>query len=90
MSKGLKALDALRFDVSMSQDINYKEANKECDIIEKELNALEMLKNKMTIETDYYDSDLGCEEFEYIAYNGEPLNIENQELFDLLKGVIQK
>ena len=46
MSKGLKALDDLRFDVSMAQYINYLEANKECDIIEKELKALEILKNK--------------------------------------------
>lgn len=76
-SKGLEALDGLRFDVSMSQDINYKEANKECDIIEKELKALEILKKGMTIKTDYYDSDFGCAKFEYITYNGEPLNIEN-------------
>ena len=48
MSKGLEALDSLRFDVSMAQYINYLEANKECDIIEKELKALEILKNKKT------------------------------------------
>lgn len=46
MSKGLKALDDLRFDVSMVQYINYLEANKECDIIEKEPKVLEMLKKK--------------------------------------------
>ena len=53
--------------------------------IEKELKAFEMLKEKMTIETDCYDSDDINERFEYIAYNGDALNIETQEEFDLLK-----
>lgn len=57
-------------------------------IIEKELNALEMLKKKMTIETDYYDSDVGCEKYEYIAYNGTALNIDTPEEFDLLREVL--
>ena len=63
-------------------DIETEEAIK---IIEKELKVLEILKKKMIIDTDYYDSDDGCEEFEYIAYNGQPLNIENKQEFDLLK-----
>ena len=45
-------------------------------IIKKDLEVLEMLKKNMTIEIGYYDSDLGCETFEYIAYNGEVLPIE--------------
>ena len=61
------------------------ETEKAIKIIEKELKVLEMLKKKMSIGTDYYDSDAGCEEFEYIAYNGQPLNIENKQEFDLLK-----
>ena len=63
-------------------DIENEEAIK---IIEKELKVLEILKKKMIIDTDYYDSDDGCEEFEYIAYNGQPLNIENKQEYDLLK-----
>ena len=51
------------------------ETEKAIKTIEKDLEVLEMLKKKITIETDYYDSDIGCEEYEYIAYNGEPLNI---------------
>ena len=58
------------------------------DLLEKLKEVFEMLIKKMTIETDYYDSDFGCKKFQYIAYNGEPLNIENQELFDLLKEVL--
>lgn len=46
---------------------------------------LDMLKKKMRIETDYYDSDDGCEEFEYIVYNGEALNIDTQEEFNKIK-----
>ena len=61
---------------------NYLELLK---IIEKDLKLLEVLKKKMIIDTDYYDSDDGCEEFEYIAYNGQPLNIENKQEYDLLK-----
>ena len=57
--------------------------------IEKELKAFEMLKEKMTIETDCYDSDDISERFEYIAYNGDALNIETQEEFDLLKEVLE-
>ena len=57
----------------------------EFETIEKELKVLEILKKKMIIDTDYYDSDDGCEEFEYIAYNGQPLNIENKQEYDLLK-----
>lgn len=53
--------------------------------IEKELKLLEMLKKKMTIETDYYDSDFGCEKYEYIAYNGSTLNIDTQEEFNKIK-----
>lgn len=58
-------------------------------IIEKELMVLEMLKKKMTIETDYYDSDVGCEKYEYIAYNGTALNIDTPEEFELLKEVLE-
>ena len=61
------------------------ETEKAIKTIEKDLEILEMLKKKMTIETDYYDSDLGCEIFEYIAFNGETLYIDSQEEFDLLK-----
>ena len=47
-----EALQNLRFDVSMSQDINYIEANNECDIIEKDLEVLEIFKNCFVIIND--------------------------------------
>ena len=51
----------------------------------KDLEILEILKERLTIEIGYYDSDDCCETFEYIAYNGQALNIENQEEFDKIK-----
>lgn len=44
LTKSLQALQDLRYDVSISQDINYKEANKKCDIIEKDLEVLKIFK----------------------------------------------
>lgn len=55
------------------------------ETIKKNLDVLDILKKKMSIETDYYDSDDGCEEFEYIVYNGEALNIDTQEEFNKIK-----
>ena len=45
MSKGLETLDNLRCMTSLSQDCPYKESNDLCNIIEKELKALEIIKN---------------------------------------------
>ena len=73
------AMACLRID---KQDIETEEAIK---IIEKELKVLEMLKKKMSIGTDYYDSDDGCEKIEYIVYNGEVLNIDTEEEFNKVK-----
>ena len=67
-----------------------KEAAERLAIVGKDLDVLEALKNKMTIEIGYYDSDFGCEAYEYIAYNGNDLNIETQEEFNLLKEWLRK
>ena len=61
------------------------ETEKAIKIIQKELKVLEMLKKKMSIGTDYYDSDDGCEKIEYIVYNGEVLNIDTEEEFNKVK-----
>lgn len=62
-----------------------KEAAQRLAIVKKDLDVLEVLKKKMSVEIGYYDSDFGCEAYEYIAYNGNDLNIETQEEFNLLK-----
>ena len=58
---------------------------KELDLIEKNLEILQILKKKMSIETDYYDDDNMCREYEYIACNGMDLCIENEEEFNKIK-----
>ena len=62
-----------------------KKAAQRLAIVKKDLDVLEVLKNKMSVEIGYYDSDFGCEAYEYIAYNGNDLNIDTQEEFNLLK-----
>ena len=61
------------------------ELEKENKLLKKDLEVLEMLKKKMSIGTDYYDSDDGCEKIEYIVYNGEVLNIDTEEEFNKVK-----
>ena len=58
---------------------------RELDLIEKDLEILQILKKKMSIETDYYDDDNMCREYEYIACNGMDLCIENEEDFNKIK-----
>lgn len=101
MSKGLEALNSLKSRacieagpqnkyITYADEIEHNEyVEEKYNIIKKELEALEILKKKMTTGTDYYNNAFGCEEYEYIAYNGEPLNIESQEEFDLLKEVLE-
>lgn len=50
-----KALDNLRFDVLMLHNIDYIRTNNECDIIEKDLEVLEILKKYL-----YYDNKNHC------------------------------
>ena len=66
------------------------ETEKAIEKIEKDLEVLEMLKKKMSIGTDYYDSDDGCEKIEYIVYNGEVLNIDTKEEFNKVKEWLEK
>lgn len=58
---------------------------KENEKLKKDLEILKILKKKLTIETGYYDSDDCCKTFEYIAYNGDALNIENKKDFNKIK-----
>lgn len=59
--------------------------NDRLDIIEKDLEILEMLKNKMSIEIAYYNGDKRYGTYKYIAYNGTPLDIETKEEFNKIK-----
>ena len=90
MSKGLEALDGLRFDVSMSQDIKYIEANKECDIIEKELKALEIIKKKEVNVNTLINCIIGA--IEPLEFYNEKVSANlklTQQEYDLLKEVLE-
>lgn len=83
-----ECLERIIFEAKLDKPIfsvYYQELIEARGKLEKDLDVLEMLKKKMSIETDYYDSDDGCEEFEYIVYNGEALNIDTQEEFNKIK-----
>ena len=55
---------------------------KQNEKLKKDLEILKIIKKKLTIETGYYDS---CIEYEYVAYNGERLNIEDKHEFKKVK-----
>ena len=61
----------------------------EYNLIKKDLEILEMLKNKMSIEIAYYNGDKRFGTYEYIAYNGVPLDIETKEEFNKIKEWIE-
>jgi hypothetical protein len=50
--KGLEAISDLRFNISYSQDMKYKENNDLCDIIEKEIKAFEFVANNIRVGID--------------------------------------
>lgn len=77
MNKPLENLEILQKSINKLKKQNEK--------LKKDLEILKIIKKKLTIETSYYDSDNCCETFEYIAYNGDALNIENQEEFKKVK-----
>lgn len=88
MPKGLDALDYIKFytgEVDWAGCLIYNEQFK---IIEKELEILEMLIDRMTLNIGY--DDLLDEQYEYITYNGRILNIESQEEYELLKEMLSK
>ena len=81
-----KALKQLKENVYELDDWQYDRLN----IIEKDLEILEMLKNKMSIENAYYNGDKRFGTYKYIAYNGTPLDIETKEEFNKIKEWMEK
>lgn len=60
---------------------NINKLKKENEKLKKDLEILKIIKKKLTIET----IDNCCETFEYIAYNGDALNIESKKEFNKIK-----
>ena len=89
MSKGLEALKSLMNNVLRNDD---KLCNKCVSIIEKELKALEILKNKPHISFDLFDTLDTLEEINnYIKfmYGYKDTSILTKEEYDLLKEVLK-
>lgn len=84
MNKGLEALNTIRHihDMECGED---ESINKDFDIIEKELKALEIIKNK-DVDVEYFKikKDKGSLE----DYNVRLYDELTQEEYDLLKEVL--
>ena len=100
MSKGLEAISDLRFNISYSQDMKYKENNDLCDVIEKELKALDII---ITKKVNLYGNDIYANgvyglnyysTYQHYKANCEKLRykkkcILTEEEFKLLKEVLK-
>lgn len=58
---------------------------RELDLIEKDLEILQILKKRMSIEVDLFDDDGIIRPYEYVAYDGMDLNIETKAQFNKIK-----
>ena len=59
---------------------------KEYELIKKDLEIAQILKNSMSIETETFENDNNeVEEYEYIAFNNWDLDIENKEDYNKIK-----
>ena len=53
--------------------------------IKRDLDIANMLKKNMKVETEVFESNNEVVEYEYIAYNGWDLDIENKEEYNKIK-----
>ena len=59
---------------------------KEYELIKKDLEIAQILKNSMNVETETFENDNNeVEEYEYIAFNDWDLDIENKEDYNKIK-----
>lgn len=104
MSKGLEALEEIKsypieLHIKEGWDISlYEEQKEQCDIIEKCLKALEIIKNKCASNTNLWlvVCTRNYEDYESFVENKDHKlvriehNILTQEEFNLLKGVLEE
>ena len=96
MSKGLEALNSLKFDISVLQDINHIEVNKKCNTIEKYLKSLEKMEEtiqetvakllKKRFEIYLYKTP---KSHQYYLWIGNDVFFLNKEQYKLLKEVLE-
>lgn len=63
----------------------------EYNIIKKELEMAQILKDKMSVETDTYENENNeVVEYEYIAFNDWELDLENKEEYYKIKNWLKE
>lgn len=83
---GLEALNDLKNCLQAYYTMeNVPKIDSNIATIEKDLEILYMLKKNMRVETEEFESDNEVVKYEYIAYNGWDLDIENKEEYNKLK-----
>ena len=88
----MSSLEALKELKENAQEVCEWELDR-LNIIEKDLEILEILKNSMSVETVTFKNDNEVEkyEYEYIAFNDWNLDIENKEDYNKIrKWLIEK
>ena len=95
---GLEALDSVRCALSLCPNHNYKKENNLCNIIEKELKALEIIKRKSTLDFGYIRNADNYDEYlkhfgkvvQELLKSGESVHFAvTKDEFDLLKEVMK-
>lgn len=81
-----EALEHIIFVAKLDKPIfsvYYQELIEAKEKIEKDLEMANMIKNNISIQTDYDEET--CKEYEYLAYNDLYLDIKNEEEYNKIK-----
>ena len=83
----MKSIDALyELFNNIKSDANYGEMVEARNIIEKDLEIAQILKNSMSVESETFEDDNNeVVEYEYIACNGWDIDIKNKEEYNKIK-----
>ena len=86
----MTSLEALKELKENAQEVCKWELDR-LNIIEKDLEIAQILKNSMSVETETFENDNNeVEEYEYIAFNDWDLDIENKEDYNKIKEWIKE
>ena len=86
----MTSLEALKEWKENAQEVCKWELDR-LNIIEKDLEIAQILKNSMSVETETFENDNNeVEEYEYIEFNDWDLDIENKEDYNKIKEWIKE
>ena len=81
----MSSIEALKELKENAQEVCEWELDR-LNIIEKDLEIAQILKNRMSVESGTFENDNNeVVEYEYIACNGWDLDIENKEEYNKIK-----